>query len=403
MTRAAERSQGWPGVAAEGPRGAGLGSCSVPLMTAYDAGLYDLDGVLYVGQEAVPHAADSVRRATAAGLRAAFVTNNASRSPASVAEHLNRLDIPAQPSDVVTSGQAAARWLADHLAPGAPVLVLGTADLAAEVAAVGLRIVVSADEAPAAVVQGLAPSTGWNELAEAAVALGQGALWVAGNTDATLPSPRGPLPGNGAFVAALITATGRHPVVVGKPEPALHRESVERVAARHPLVIGDRLDTDVLGAVRGACDSLLVLTGVSDLEGLLAAPIGSRPTYVGTDLRALVMPQPAVRIVGENGRRERQVTAECDGVVARWAAQTLSVRQPGGPDVTVAQLDGARIRLTAPGLSGAPFVPAGAPGGVSCGADEADGGGREVAWSVAALRSLCVLAWQRADEGIESG
>ena len=176
------------------------------------------------------------------------------------------------------------------------MLVLGTAALAEEVADVGLRPVRTADEQPLAVVQGLAPETGWTHLAEAAVALRAGALWVAGNTDSTYPSPRGPLPGNGAFVAALTTATGLRPVVTGKPEPALHRESVERVGATRPLVVGDRLDTDVLGAVRGGADSLLVLTGVVDLPALLAAPDGSRPTYVADDLRALLQPQPPVAL-----------------------------------------------------------------------------------------------------------
>ena len=258
----------------------------------------------------MPHAADSVAAARAAGLRAAFVTNNASRRPAKVAAHLTELGIPAVPHDVVTSAQAAVRWLAARLPPGSAVLVVGTDDLAEEVTAGGLRPVRSADDGPAAVVQGLAPETGWRELSEAAVALRAGALWVAGNADTTYPSPRGPLPGNGAMVAALVAATGLQPVVVGKPEPALHRESVERVGAARPLVIGDRLDTDVLGAVNGKADSLLVLTGVTDREALLAAPAGRRPTYVSADLRALLRPQQPVRWDG--------AVACCGDAAARW-------------------------------------------------------------------------------------
>lgn len=269
----------------------------------------------------MPHAADSVRAARAVGLRAAYVTNNASRRPAAVARHLTELGIPAEPDDVVTSAQAAVRWLVERLPPGSGVLVLGTEDLAAEVADGGLTPVREAAARPAAVIQGLAPDTGWRELAEAAVVLRQGALWVAGNADSTYPSPRGPLPGNGAMVAALVTATGRSPVVVGKPQPQLHRESVERVGAVRPLIVGDRLDTDVLGAVRGGADSLLVLTGVVDRDELLAAPRGSRPTYVSADLRALLGPQPEVRWQGE--------AVVCGAARGSWSGEELVVHGDG--------------------------------------------------------------------------
>jgi len=274
------------------------------LAQAYDAALCDLDGVLYLGEEPVPHAASSVAAARAVGMRFAYVTNNASRSPATVAAKLSALDIPAEPDEVVTSAQAAARTLAERLPQGAPVLVVGTEALADEVRSVGMvpvRTVAEAGEAgPAAVVQGLAPTTSWADLAEAAVALHRGALWVAGNTDATLPTTRGPLPGNGAFVAALRLVTGLEPLVSGKPDPSLHRASVERVGAQRPLVVGDRLDTDVLGAVRGGADSLLVLTGVVGLRELLQAPASSRPTYVASDLRGLLHPHPRVEVDGES-------------------------------------------------------------------------------------------------------
>ena len=256
--------------------------------------------MLHLGDEPVVHAAESVAAARAAGMRFAFVTNNASRTPDVVAQRLNGMGMPAEPHDVVTSAQAAGRTLAERLPPGSAVLVVGTDALAAEVRSAGLRPVRTVDEAgpdgPAGVVQGLASDTGYADLAEAAVALGRGALWVAGNTDATLPTPRGLLPGNGAFVAALELVTGRSPLVSGKPDPALHQESVDRVEAQRPLVVGDRLDTDVLGAVRGGADSLLVLTGVADRAAVLAAPRGSRPTYVATDLRGLLAAHPAVRL-----------------------------------------------------------------------------------------------------------
>lgn len=276
--------------------------------------------MLYLQEDPVPHAAASVAAARALGMRFAYVTNNASRAPATVAQRLTRLEIPAQADEVVTSAQAAARLLAAELPPGASVLVVGTEALADEVAARGLvpvRTVAQAGPAgPAAVVQGLAPQTSWTDLAEAAVALHGGALWVVGNTDATLPTTRGPLPGNGAFVAALRLVTGREPRVAGKPEPALHRESVQRVGAQRPLVVGDRLDTDVLGAVRGGADSLLVLTGVVGVRELLQAPAGSRPTYVSRDLRGLLHPHPPVELAGDTARCGG-ATASCRGGVLR--------------------------------------------------------------------------------------
>jgi HAD superfamily hydrolase (TIGR01450 family) len=249
-------------------------------------------------------------------MRIAYVTNNASRPPAVVAERLTGLGIPAEPHEVVTSAQAAARVLSERLPAGGVVLVVGAAALADEVRRVGFEpvhaLADAGDADVVAVVQGLSPDTCQRDLADAAVALRAGALWVAANTDLTLPSVRGPLPGNGAFVTVLRLVTGLEPVVAGKPDPALHRESVERVAARSPLVVGDRLDTDVLGAVRGDADSLLVMTGVTDRQALLAAPAGSRPTYVASDLRGLLYPHPQVEVDGEVARC-RAAVAHLDG------------------------------------------------------------------------------------------
>ncbi|MFN2537141.1 MAG: HAD-IIA family hydrolase [Mycobacteriales bacterium] len=274
---------------------------SARLCDRYDAALLDLDGVLYLGPEPVPHAAASIAQARAAGMRTAFVTNNSSRRPAVVATHLTELGIPAEPEDVVTSGQAAVRWLQGRLAPDSKVLVVGSSGLADEVAAGGFVPVREADGV-AAVVQGLEPRTAWTDLAEAAIAIEAGALWVAGNTDATYPTPRGLVPGNGALVQALVHTTGKHPVVVGKPEPELHMASVERVRAHHPLVVGDRLDTDVLGANRAGTDSLLVLTGVTRPADLMQAPPAMRPTYVSSDLRGLVASHPDVIVEGDTAR-----------------------------------------------------------------------------------------------------
>ena len=302
-----------------------LGSCALPLDQAYDAALLDLDGVLYVGRDAVPHAAPSIAAARRSGMRLAFVTNNASRRPEVVAAHLTALGMSAEPDDVVTSAQAAVRYLAARLPAGARVLVVGTEGLAEEVEAGGLRPVRRAEGA-VGLVQGLATTTSWADLAEAAVAIRGGALWVAGNRDATYPSERGPLPGNGALVAALELATGRHPVVVGKPEPELHRASVERVGAQHPLVVGDRLDTDVLGARGTGTDSLLVLTGVTSLDELLSAPSGMRPTYVSWDLRGLVQSQPPVDLQGNEATCGEARAWRADGGITSSGPPDLALR-----------------------------------------------------------------------------
>jgi hypothetical protein len=125
-------------------------------------------------------------------------------------------------------------------------------------------------------------------LAEASVAIRAGALWIATNGDRTLPSPRGPLPGNGALVAALATALDRAPdAIVGKPEPALFNQAAKRIGAQRPVVVGDRLDTDIEGAVRAGMDSVLVFTGVSTAQDLLAAPAHQRPTFIASDLTGL--------------------------------------------------------------------------------------------------------------------
>ncbi|HEV2086869.1 MAG TPA: HAD-IIA family hydrolase [Cryptosporangiaceae bacterium] len=291
---------------------AGLQASDEPLTARYDTALLDLDGVVYLQEEPIPFAADGVAAARAAGMRIGFVTNNASRRPAAIASLLAGLGVPAAVDEVVTSAQAAATLLAERLPAGAPVLVVGSAALAEEIAEVGLAPVHTAVEAPLAVVQGYGPEVGWALLAEACVAVRAGALWVATNGDTTFPSVRGPLPGNGAMVAALATALGRPPdEIVGKPHPRLHEESVRRTGARRPLVVGDRLDTDIAGAHAGGSDSLLVLTGVATAAAVLAAPPDARPTYLAEDLRGLVTPHPAVPIQPGTGTR-------CGG----WSATT---------------------------------------------------------------------------------
>lgn len=256
-------------------------------MTDHDVLLVDLDGTVYRGPDAVDGAVDALEAARGRGVAVGYVTNNASRGPDDVAEHLAGLGLTLTAADVVTSAQAGAALVAERCGPGSPVLVVGTEALADEVRHVGLTPVRAADDDPVAVVQGHSPRTGWAELAEAALALGRGATWVACNVDVTLPSERGLLPGNGAMVAALQAATGLDPQVAGKPAAPLLRQAVERYGATAPLIVGDRLDTDIAGAHTIEAESLLVLTGVSTPADLLAAAPDRRPTYVAAGLDAL--------------------------------------------------------------------------------------------------------------------
>ncbi|MGW9131633.1 HAD hydrolase-like protein [Streptomyces sp. NPDC055681] len=265
------------------------------LSEAYDTALLDLDGVVYAGGAAIVHAVDSLGAARDGGMHLAYVTNNALRTPATVAEHLTELGVPAEPADVITSSQAVARLMADQLPAGARVLVIGGEGLRAALVERGLVPVESADDDPAAVAQGYGgPDMAWGRFAEAAYAIARGVPWFASNTDLTIPSARGIAPGNGAAVEVVRIATGAEPQVAGKPLPPMHRETVLRTGAKRPLVVGDRLDTDIEGAFNGGVDSLLVLTGVTDARQLLAAEPRHRPTYVDADLRGLLTGQPEV-------------------------------------------------------------------------------------------------------------
>ncbi|GIG40961.1 HAD-IIA family hydrolase [Cellulomonas phragmiteti] len=270
----------------------GLLSSAEPLATRYDLALVDLDGVAYRGHEPIEHAADGLAAARASGMRLVFVTNNASREPEAVAEQLTGLAIPTRSDEVMTAAQAAAELLATRVPAGEPVLVVGGAGLRTAVTAKGYRVVASADDDPVAVVQGFAPELGWAQLAEAAYAVSRGAWHVASNLDLSLPTARGFAPGNGALVGAVRSATGVEPASAGKPSPTMYHLAVQRAGAARPLVVGDRLDTDLAGARAGDIPGLHVLTGVSTArDAVLAAP-GERPHYLAADLRALLVPHP---------------------------------------------------------------------------------------------------------------
>lgn len=272
-----------------------LRGSACPLAEAYDVALLDLDGVVYLGSQPVPSAREPLATARARGMRLAFVTNNASRTPHAIAENLEALGVPATADDIVTSAQAAARLVAERVPAGSTVLVVGGTGLRQAVWARGLRPVTTAEDAPAAVVQGYSTDVSYGLLAEGALAVRQGAVFVASNADTTVPTVRGPLPGNGSLLQVIRTSTGRDPVVAGKPQLPLHQEAILRTGARRPLIVGDRLDTDIEGACRAGTPSLLVFTGVTSPLDLVTAPPHRRPSYVSPDLEGLLTPHVGTR------------------------------------------------------------------------------------------------------------
>lgn len=324
-----------------------IGQPNLPdtLAGAHDCLLLDLDGTVFRGAEPTPNAIAALSAAGEA--RQLYVTNNASRSAPEVAEHLTSLGFAATPGDVVTSAQSAARLLAEALERDDAVLVVGTEALAAEVAAVGLTPVRSFDRDPRAVVQGHSPDTCWTTLAEAALAIRAGAYWVAANVDATLPTERGLLPGNGSMVAALRTATDADPVVAGKPGRALIEDALARGNFKRPLVVGDRLDTDISGANAAGLPSLMVLTGVNSAIDAVWADTVHRPTFLGTDLAALHLPQSQVRI---EPKSSWQVTVDADQV-------SIGAVDDAGSPLSLAQALAAAVWATGSAPASRPVVP----------------------------------------------
>jgi glycerol 3-phosphatase-2 len=351
--------------------------CDTPPNTAFDVALLDLDGVVYVGPDAVPGVPPALAAARTGGMALGFVTNNAARTPEEVARHLTELGVAADATDVTTSSQAAATVVAELLGAGARVLPVGGRGVAAALVSAGLTVVERAEDQPAAVVQGYGREVGWAQLAEAVVAIRAGARHVATNTDATIPSPRGPLPGNGAMVNVISVITGQRPLVTGKPDPAMHAECVRRTGARRPLVVGDRLDTDIEGARRAGATSLLVLSGVTDPWTLLAAPPVHRPDLLSPDAGGLLVPHPEVHseaggarcgawvvrfaegddvllLQAVDGAGDDPAEDGLDGLRALCVAHWSRHRRDGAPADVRAADDGARTALRKWGLAPSP-------------------------------------------------
>ena len=300
-----------------------LETCAEPLRVAFDVALLDLDGVVYRGDAAVPHAAEALAEARDAGMQMMFVTNNASRTPDTVARHLTDLGAPTGPEEVTTAAQAAARLIVVDADDDTRVLPIGGEGLRRALLDEGLTVVESADEGPTVVVQGLDKNLGWKDLAEATYALNAGATYIVSNLDATLPTDRGMALGNGALVAAVVHATGVEPQSAGKPEPGIFAQAADRAGAQRPVVVGDRLNTDLAGARAAGYPGLHVFTGVDGPTEVLRARPEERPTFLGTDLRALAEDHPAPA-QGEDGRWT------CRDAVAQVRGDTVVVHRTDG-------------------------------------------------------------------------
>ncbi|WP_296139436.1 HAD-IIA family hydrolase [uncultured Corynebacterium sp.] len=265
------------------------GTSDERLIDRTDALLLDLDGTVYHGARPIPEAVSALNKARShVGLK--YITNNASRSPSAVAEALQEMGIPASEDEVLTSAQAGVTLLTSKIPAGSRVIVLGSDSLKELVSGAGFSVVTSADDRPAAVIQGHATTTGWPQMSEAALAINNGAVYVATNMDTTLPTERGLTVGNGSMIAAITTATGVTPDSAGKPAGDMFTQAAEELHSDRPLAVGDRLNTDIAGGVAAGIPSLMVITGISGHKDLLTADPAERPTYIAADMMALFDP-----------------------------------------------------------------------------------------------------------------
>ncbi|SED16888.1 Haloacid Dehalogenase Superfamily Class (subfamily) IIA [Nocardioides exalbidus] len=298
-----------------------LAESTAPIVEAHDLVMFDLDGVVYVGSEAIEGVAGRVERIRTSGRHVAFVTNNASRTPAQVAEKLVGVGVSATEADVVTSAQAAARLLAEAHGPDAKILLLGGEGLRVALLEAGLEPVTD-PEGAVAVASGYGPDVRWRDIMRVSTLVRDGLPYVASNTDMTIPTPYGLAPGHGVLVQTISGFAGVTPTVAGKPEKPLMEETVLRVGGDRPIMVGDRLDTDIEGAHAIDVPSLLVLTGVTWLEDLVAATPELRPSYIHPTLEGLFEPHPIPHVT------EQRV--ELGGWVATVEDGRLKVSGAGG-------------------------------------------------------------------------
>lgn len=299
------------------------------LIDAYDAAFFDLDGVIYLGPLAVEGATSALGELQRLGTTVMFVTNNAARAAQVVIDQLNSLGFHADDHNVLTSAQVAVAQLARELPTGSKILVSGSASLAELIGQAGLVPVQTAAERPAAVLQGYDPAMTWPRLDEAALAIHAGARWYATNDDASRPTERGLVPGVGGAIAVIAGTVGGQPTIFGKPFRPMLAEAVRRTGAVRPIFVGDRIDTDIVGAANADLDSLMVFTGAHGKNDLVDTGPGERPTHIGADVRALLEPIRSVEVAPS--------TASCRGQLAEVVGPRVQLQSV--PATLSAQLD----------------------------------------------------------------
>jgi HAD superfamily hydrolase (TIGR01450 family) len=310
-----------------------------PLAGEFQGIVFDLDGVVYLGDEVVPAAPAALDQVRGLGVRVAFVTNNSYRPPDLVVEKLNRLGVKAASGEVLTSAQAAVRLLGgpEGLA-GVTVMVVGGPGLRQALEAAGARLVDGAAWRDTEVVAvGFDPDLTYAKVRDATLAIRAGARFVGSNPDTTLPAPDGLWPGAGATLALLRASTGARPEVAGKPERALLEEAAAAIGPGPYLMVGDRADTDLDGAHRLGWSTALVLSGVTRLADLPDLEIA--PDHLLRDVGGLLDPPgPVVRPPAPD---EREAAARLLAAVA--AGRQDGAGGPGEPEAELVAVAGDRV------------------------------------------------------------
>ncbi|WP_193078117.1 HAD-IIA family hydrolase [Brevibacterium aurantiacum] len=253
-----------------------------------DCVLFDLDGVVYHGPEPISGAVEGINFLHDQSIPVSYVTNNATRTAEVVAEHISTLGISTTTAEVTTSAQVLAGKLAAKFGTGALIYLVGATGLATALESEGLRVTRTLDDGPVAIAQGLDPEISYQRIVAACEAITAGIEWWATNPDYSMVGPRSRVPGNGAFIDMLSKLTGAQPTVVGKPSPHMMEFAAHRCGAQRPLMVGDRLDTDIEGGNSAGFETALVLTGVHDIHDALHASSELRPTYILPSLRSLL-------------------------------------------------------------------------------------------------------------------
>jgi 4-nitrophenyl phosphatase len=252
------------------------------LARRFQSFLFDMDGVVYRGSQPLPCAVETIARLLACGRQVFFLTNNSGATREQYAERLQKMGLPISPESILTSGWATARYLKHHI-PNARLFVVGEEGLKQELKAADFQLIDDPEQQPPdAVVVGIDRELTYRRLAQAQWAILQGAQFIATNTDATYPAEDRLLPGAGSIVAAIQTATGKRPLIIGKPNPRILLPLLDahRISLDTTLIIGDRLETDIALAHALNMPSALVLTGVTSREDLQNAPLDLLPHWV---------------------------------------------------------------------------------------------------------------------------